>query len=64
MPQKTTDLPPRDWPVLGLILCIIYLTLLLPPAVFLGAKPEILGGAIFILTSTLGGIIGVRAARK
>jgi len=63
-PENSNDAPTRDWPVIGLVLCILYLTLLLPPAVFLGAKPEVLGAAIFILTSTLGGIVGVRAARK
>lgn len=58
------DRQPRDWPILVLALSILYLVLCLPPAVFLGAKPEVLGAAIGVLATTLGGIIGVRAVRK
>lgn len=58
------DSQQRDWPVLVLLFALLYLVLFLPPAVFLGAKPEVLGGAIFVLASTLGGILGVRAVKK
>ena len=50
--------------MLVLALSILYLVLFLPPAVFLGAKPEVLGGAVGALAMTLGGIVGARAVRK
>jgi hypothetical protein len=58
------DRQTRDWPVLLLVLITVYLALFIPPAVFLGAKAEVLGGAVGILVTTLGGILGIRAAKK
>ena len=54
----------RDWPVLVLALSTLYLVIFLPFAIFLGAKPEVLAGAIGVLATTLGGVVGVRAVRK
>ena len=62
--QNSKDTTSRDWPVLVLALSIPYLVILLPFAALIGAKPEVIGGAIAVLASTLGGIIGVRAVRK
>ena len=64
-PNESKDTTqPRDWPTLVLALSILYLVLFLPPAVLLGAKPEVLAGSIGVLATTLGGIVGVRAVRK
>ena len=64
MTENSNDSPPRDWPILILVLSIPYLVILLPFAALIGAKPEVIGAAIAVLASTLGGIIGVRAVRK
>lgn len=59
-PQDTQ----RDWVTIGLVICIIYLTMLLPFATLIGGKPEIVGAAIGALTTALLGVITVRAVRK
>lgn len=56
--------PGRDWIPLLLSLAITYLVLLLPIAALIGAKPEVMGGAIGALALTLGGIVGARAVGK
>lgn len=58
------DKQTRDWPILILGLSILYLVLFFPVALILEAKPEVLAGAIGILVTTFGTVVGVRAARK
>ena len=62
--DDSKDTTQRDWPVLLLALSILYLVILLPFVALIGGKPEVLGAAIGVLATTLGGIIGVRAIRK
>lgn len=61
---RTDGTGQRDWLGLGLLIAILYLALFLPFATLLGAKTEVLGGAIGVLATTLGGIVAVRAVRK
>lgn len=56
--------PGRDWVPILLTLAILYLALFLPVAVLIGAKPEVLVGAIGSLCVALGGIVGARAIGK
>lgn len=56
--------PGRDWVPILLSLAITYLVLLLPLAALIGAKPEVMGGAIGALSVALGGIVGARAIGK
>lgn len=56
--------PGRDWVPILLCLSITYLTILLPIAALIGAKPEVMGGAIGALCVALGGIVGARAIQK
>jgi len=60
-PEKNS---PRDWPTLVLGLAILYLVLFFPVALFLETKPEVLAGAIGVLVTTFGGIVGLKATRK
>lgn len=64
MSQSEKDRPGRDWVPIILVLCILYLTLLLPLGALIGAKPEVMGGAIAALSVALGGIVGARAIGK
>jgi hypothetical protein len=54
----------RDWPTLVLGLAILYLVLFFPVALILEAKPEVLAGAIGVLVTTFGGVVGVKAMHK
>lgn len=63
-PKSKGTTQPRDWPILILAFSIAYLVLLFPLFIVIGGKPEVVAGAIGILATTMGGIIGVRAARK
>lgn len=54
----------RDWVTLLLALSVLYLVILLPFVALIGGKPEVVGAAIGVLTTTLGGIVAVRAVRK
>lgn len=53
--------PGRDWVPILLTLALLYLTLLLPLAAFIGAKPEVMGGAIGAIAVALAGIVTARA---
>jgi hypothetical protein len=59
--DESKNKPGRDWIPILLTLAILYLTLLLPAAAVIGAKPEVMGGAIGALAIALGGIVSARA---
>lgn len=56
--------PGRDWLPILLAFALLYLVLLLPFTALLGAKPEVMGGAIGAIAVALGGIVGARAMQK